>query len=288
MRSTRDLRARRPRSIASRPLGSFAWLTLFALLAGGAETRAQERLRMATTTSVQDSGLMEYLLPHFEKTCRCKVDVIAVGTGQALKLAANGDVDLLVAHDPQGEKRFVDEGFGIGRRTFMVNDFIVVGPRSDPARIRGLKNAAQALAAIAKAGAPFISRGDESGTHVKEKTLWKAAGARPAGRWYFEIGQGMGAVLTMAQEKQAYALCDRATYLARRIALRLDILVEGDPELLNFYSVIQVNPARFPAVKAELAGRLSGWFCTSEGQKLIGDYAVGGNRLFRPACMAGK
>ena len=274
--------------VVRRECAPTAWLALLALMVCTPAAPAQERLRMATTTSVQDSGLMDYLLPNFEKTCRCKVDVIAVGTGQALKLAANGDVDLVVAHDPQSEKKFVDDGFGIGRRTFMVNDFVVVGPPADPARIRGLKNAARALAAIAKAGAPFVSRGDESGTHVKEKALWNAAGAKPDGSWYFEIGQGMGAVLTMAHEKQAYALCDRATYLSRRNALRLDILVEGDPELLNSYSVIQVNPARFPAVKAELAGRLSGWFCTPEVQKLIGDYTVGGNRLFRPACIAGK
>jgi tungstate transport system substrate-binding protein len=259
-----------------------------ALLICAPTMQAQERVRMATTTSVQDSGLMEYLLPHFETACRCKVDVIAVGTGQALKLAANGDVDLVVVHDPQSEKKFVADGFGVERRTLMVNDFVVVGPPADPAHIRGLKNASQAFAAISRAGAPFVSRGDESGTHMKERALWNLAGVKPAGGWYLEIGQGMGAVLTMANEKQAYALSDRATYLARRNALKLEVLVEGDAELLNFYSVILVNPARLPAVKSALAARLSAWFCTPEGQKLIGDYTVGGDRLFRPACVPGK
>ncbi len=248
----------------------------------------QERLRMATTTSVQDSGLLTYLLPHFEILCKCKVDVIAVGSGQALKLASNGDVDLVIAHDPQGEKKFVDEGFGIGRRTFMVNDFVVLGPDADPSRIRGTKDAALALLRIQKTGMPFISRGDESGTHIKEKALWQKAGIKPAGAWYLEIGQGMGAVLTMANEKQAYTLCDRATYLARMNQLNLQVLVEGDPELLNSYSAIQVNPARFPAVKSAVARRLSDWLCSPEGQKLIGDFAVGGHRLFTPNCGSGR
>jgi tungstate transport system substrate-binding protein len=159
---------------------------------------------------------------------------------------------------------------------------------ADPAGIRGLKSAAQALALISRAGAPFVSRGDESGTHKKEKALWSRAGIKPAGRWYLEVGQGMGAVLTMADEKQAYALTDRSTFLARGKTLRLSALVEDDPELLNPYSVILVNPARFPAVRSALAGRLFQWFCTPEAQKLIGDYKVGGNRLFRPACPGGK
>ena len=252
------------------------------------DAQAEQRLRLATTTSVQDSGLMEYLLPHFEKLCGCKVDVIAVGSGQALKLASNGDVDLVVAHDPQGEQRFVDSGFGIGRRTFMVNDFVILGPDSDPAHIRGMKDAAPAMSKIQKSGAPFVSRGDESGTHVKEKALWQKAGIKPAGTWYLEIGQGMGTVLTMANEKQGYALCDRATYLARRTQLNLQILVEGDPELVNYYSVIRVNAARFPAVNSDMARRLADWLCSPEGQKLIGGYAVGGHTLFTPTCTAGK
>ena len=243
---------------------------------------------MGTTTSVQDSGLMTYLLPNFEKLCGCKVDVIAVGTGQALKLASNGDVDLVLVHDPQSERKFMDGGFGVHRRTIMFNDFVIVGPAADPARISGMKDASRALAKIQGAGATFISRGDDSGTHQKERALWQKAGIKPAGAWYLAIGQGMGAVLTMANEKQAYTLSDRATYMARMSQLRLQLWVEGDPELLNYYSVIEVNPARFPAVKSGLAGRLTDWLCSAEGQKLIGDYAVGGRRLFNPHCGPGR
>jgi tungstate transport system substrate-binding protein len=252
------------------------------------DSYAQERLRMATTTSVQDSGLMTYLLPNFEGSCQCKVDVIAVGTGQALKLASSGDVDLVVVHDPQSELRFVGEGYGINRRTFMVNDFVILGPPADPAGIRGLADAVQALARISKAGATFISRGDESGTHQREKALWQQTGIKPAGPWYLEIGQGMGAALTMASEKQAYTLSDRATYLARMKQLGIVVLVEGDTGLLNYYSVIQVYPARFRQAKSRLARRLSDWFCSPEGQKLIGAYSVGGHRLFTPNCGTGK
>jgi tungstate transport system substrate-binding protein len=254
----------------------------------GSNGQGQERLRLATTTSVQDSGLLTYLLEPFGKLCDCRVDVIAVGTGQALKLASNGDVDLVIVHDPQGEKKFIDDGLGIGRRTFMVNDFVILGPAGDPARILGKKNAAQALASIQKSGSIFVSRGDESGTHVKEKALWQKAGVKPAGAWYLEIGQGMGAVLTMASEKQGYTLCDRATYWTRIHQLKLSVMVEGDPELQNYYSAIQVNPARFPAVKSGSARQLIDWLCSAEGQKLIGAYNVGGHRLFVPTIVRGK
>jgi tungstate transport system substrate-binding protein len=254
----------------------------------GSAANGQDRVRLATTTSVQDSGLLTYLLPHFEKLCDCRVDVIAVGSGQALKLASNGDVDLVVTHDPQAEMKFVLDGFGIGRRTFMVNDFVILGPAADPGGIRGMRDAAAALAKIQKSGVPFVSRGDESGTHAKEKRLWQKAGIKPEGSWYLEIGQGMGAVLTMAEEKQAYALCDRATYLARRNRLRLQVLVEGDQELINSYSAIQVNPARFPAARSESARRLIDWFCSPEGQQRIGEYTIGGRRLFTPVCVPGK
>jgi tungstate transport system substrate-binding protein len=248
------------------------------LFATGANA-AQERLRMATTTSVQDSGLMAYLLPRFEAKCGCKIDVIAVGTGQALKLGADGDIDLVVVHDPQSEKKFVADGYGIERRTFMMNDFVIVGPTRDPAGVWNLKDAAQALAKIAKAREPFVSRGDESGTHLKEKYLWREAGIQPSGSWYLEIGQGMGA---------AYTLSDRATYSARMDQLRLQVLVEGDPDLTNYYSAILVNPLRHSVVKVDLARRLVDWFCSSEGQKLIGDYSVGGRTLFKPTIVSGK
>jgi tungstate transport system substrate-binding protein len=259
-----------------------SFLLFIFIAAGGPFAQGEERLRMATTTSVQDSGLLPDLLPHFEKECGCKVDVIAVGTGQALKIASNGDVDMILVHDPASEKKFVDAGFGIDRKTFMVNDFVIVGPPSDPARIRGKQSASKALSAIEKSGARFISRGDASGTYQKEQSLWAKAGIKPAGSWYMEVGQGMGAVLTIADEKEAYALSDRATYLARVHNLRLQVLVEGDPDLLNYYSAIQVNPARFSSVKSALAKQLVDWLCSPEGQKLIGGYRAGGHQLFKP------
>jgi tungstate transport system substrate-binding protein len=267
----------------------FAVLTLVCIIPLlAAPLHAQERLRLATTTSVQDSGLMPYLMSHFEKKCGCRVDVIAVGSGQALRLASNGDVDMVLVHDPSSEEKFVGDGFGINRKTFMVNDFVVLGPASDPARINGLKDAARAFSKIQKSGVPFVSRGDASGTHQKEKFLWKKAGVEAAGPWYLDIGQGMGAVLTMANEKNGYTICDRATYLTRRSQLKLKVLVEGDPDLINYYSAIQVNPKRFPSVKSELSRQLIGWLCSDEGQKLIGRYTAGGYQLFKPACITGK
>lgn len=263
-------------------------LVVAGLAAMGFTAAAQERVRLATTTSVQDSGLLPYLLPRFETMCGCTIDVIAVGTGQALKLGANGDVDLLIVHDPEGEKKFVESGSGVERRTFMVNDFVILGPPADPAGIRGGRSAAAAFASIQKAGATFISRGDGSGTNVKEKNLWHKAAIKPEGKWYLEVGQGMGAVLTMSNEKQAYTLSDRATYLARGSQLNLQVLTEGDPDLLNYYSAILVNPARYPAVKAAVARRLIDWLCSPEGQRLIGAYQVGGNKLFTPTIVPGK
>jgi tungstate transport system substrate-binding protein len=262
--------------------------SLILILGFASFVQAQERLRLATTTSVQDSGLMPYLLKVFEKKCRCKVDVIAVGSGQALKLASNGDVDMVIVHDPAAEKKFLDDGRGINHKTFMMNDFVILGPSGDPARIRGMKSAAQAFSRIQKTNSLFISRGDDSGTHVKEMNLWRKAGVNPAAPWHMEIGQGMGAVLTMANEKQAHTICDRATYLTRRDQLNLKVLVEGDPDLMNYYSAMQVNPARFPSARKDLSGQLIRWLCSSEGQRLIGAYAVNGNRLFNPTCPSGK
>lgn len=249
---------------------------------------AQMRLRLATTTSVQDSGLMPYLLPQFEKQCGCKVDVIAVGTGQALKFASNGDVDMVLVHAPDLEKKFLADGYGINRKTFMVNDFIILGPPADPAEIRGLKDASFALEKIRLRKKTFISRGDGSGTHQKEKSLWEKTGVTPAGTWYLEIGQGMGAVLTMANEKNAYTLCDRGTFLARTHNLNLEVIVEDDPSLLNYYSAIQVNPARYPEVKSDLSRQLTEWLCSPEGQELIGKFRVNEHRLFKPSYDSGK
>jgi tungstate transport system substrate-binding protein len=250
--------------------------------------QAQERLRLATTTSIQDSGLMPYLLQVFEKTCSCKVDVIAVGTGQALKLARNGDVDMVLVHDPAAEKKFLDEGWGINHQTFMMNDFVILGPPSDPAGIRGLKSATAAFSKIQKTRSIFISRGDDSGTHRKEMSIWQQAGIAPTGSWRLDIGQGMGAVLTMANEKGAYTLCDRSTFTARRNQLNLRVLVEGDPILLNYYSAMQVNPVKFPSAKRELAARFIHWLCSSDGQNRIKSFVVNGQQLFKPIYHRGK
>ncbi len=258
------------------------------LIAFVSVAQAQERLRVATTTSVQDTGLMPYLLPHFEKKCGCKVDIIAVGSGQALKLASGGDVDMVLVHDPDSEKKFVSSGIGINRKTLMMNDFVILGPESDPAHIKGMKNAARAFSNIQKGQSVFVSRGDGSGTNQKEIAIWKKAGIKPVGPWYLEVGQGMGAVLTMAGEKQGYTICDRATYLSRINQLKLRVLVEGDSDLINYYSTIQVNPARFPSVKAKLSIQLIDWLCSPAGQKLIADFTINGRMLFKPIFKSGK
>jgi tungstate transport system substrate-binding protein len=195
---------------------------------------------------------------------------------------------MVIVHDPAAEARFVGNGSGINRKTFMSNDFVILGPVSDPAHIRGMKNAAQAFATIQKAGSTFVSRGDESGTNQKEKALWQKAGIKPAGSSYWMVGQGMGATLTIADEKQAYTLCDRSTYLSRVKHLKIRLLVEGDPDLINYYSAIQVNPARFSSIKANLSHQLIEWLCSQEGQKLIGEYTVGGHTLYKPSCQTGK
>jgi tungstate transport system substrate-binding protein len=241
-----------------------------------------ERLKLATTTSTENSGLLADLLPAFEATCDCTVDVIAVGTGQALALGRKGDVDAVLVHAPALEQTFVAHGYGVDRRTFMQNDFVVVGPRSDPAKIRGSKDGPAALVAIQEAGAAFVSRGDESGTHHREKSLWKASGKEPEWTGYLAAGQGMGAVLLMAHEKQGYTLTDRGTWLARKANLDLEVLVEGDPQLLNPYSVMAVNQESFDWVKRGLAGKLSDWLCSADGQRRIGAFRIGGEPLFTP------
>ncbi len=258
------------------------------LVATGASALPDEnpRLRLATTTSVENSGLLSQLLPHFEETCGCKVDVIPVGTGQALKLGSAGDVDVVIVHAPALEAEFVEMGYGVDRRTFMANDFVLVGPAADPAGIRGSTDVAAALVRIAEAQALFISRGDQSGTHYREMQTWGRAGVDPAGDWYLEAGQGMGAVLTMAGNMPGYTLTDRGTFLARSDKLGLEILAGDDPQMVNPYSVIPVNPARHEWVEREHAQELSDWLCGETGQALIGAYSVDGETLFRPTAGA--
>ena len=241
---------------------------------------AEERIRLATTTSTESSGLLGVMLPPFEERFGVVVDVIAVGTGKALKFGENGEVDVVLVHAPAAEEKFVNAGFGVNRRRVMFNDFILVGPGEDPAGIRALKNTTAVMARIASAGEPFVSRGDDSGTHKRELLLWKGSGIEPKGQWYVEAGQGMGAVLTIASEKQGYTLTDRATYLAYRDKIQLEILFEGDENLHNPYSIISVNPQRHPHVKYVWAMALTGWFTSPEGQRIIAGYKKHGEQLF--------
>ncbi|HUT71114.1 MAG TPA: substrate-binding domain-containing protein [Desulfatiglandales bacterium] len=245
---------------------------------------AQERLKISSTTSTDNTGLFGALNPPFEKRFNCRVDVIAVGTGKALKIGESGDVDVVFVHARAAEDTFIAGGHGVNRRDVMYNDFIIIGPREDPAGIKGFKDAKKALAAIAEKASLFISRGDDSGTHKKELALWKKAGIATKGTWYAESGQGMGAVIQIANEKKAYALADRGTYLAYSTKVDLVILCEGDNDLFNPYGIMAVNPAKFPSVNYVLAMAYIGWATSQEGQKIIREFGVEkfGQPLFIP------
>jgi len=261
-------------------------IALFLLLALlPTATSAQEHLRLSTTTSTEQSGLLRVVLPPFEQRFRLKVDVISVGSGKALKLAENGDVDVVLSHAPELEAAFMQAAYGVNRRSVMYNDFIIVGPPNDPAQLRGTTSAAAAFKKIAAAQAMFISRGDESGTHQKEKEIWKAAGVTPSGTWYVSAGLGMGEVLLMANERQAYTLSDRGTYLTYKQRGDLGIIVQGDPVLFNPYTITAVNPAKHAHTKYIEAMQLIAWFTSPEGQKLIGDYKQEGEVLFHPTAV---
>jgi tungstate transport system substrate-binding protein len=241
------------------------------------------RLRLATTTSTQDSGLLPILNPPFEKLTGITVDVIAVGSGKALALGQNGDVDVLLVHDPAAEARFMAQGWGVNRRDVMHNDFVLVGPAEDPANVTGAKTAAEGFARIAAASAPFVSRGDASGTNAKELILWAAASIKPKGSWYKEVGQGMGEVLVMSGNLKAYTLSDRGTWIAMKDKLPgLKILSQGDPGLFNPYGVIAVNPQKHPEANYMAAMQYIAWVTSAQGQKVIRDYAMGGEQLFTP------
>jgi tungstate transport system substrate-binding protein len=240
------------------------------------------RLRLATTTSTQDSGLLPVLNPPFEKLTGLKVDVIAVGSGAAIKLGENGDVDVILVHDRKAEDRFVAQGFGVNRRDVMHNDFIIVGPAEDPAGIAKAKSAVEAFSRIAAVSAAFVSRGDASGTNTKELDLWEKTGIRPGGVWYKEAGQGMGAVLIMTSNLNGYTLSDRATYIALKDKTVLKALYQGDPDLYNPYGVIAVNPQKHPGVSYIAAMRYIAWLTSVEGQNIIREYTLGGQVLFTP------
>ncbi|HNS78232.1 MAG TPA: substrate-binding domain-containing protein [Syntrophorhabdus sp.] len=245
----------------------------------------QKNIILATTTSTQDSGLLDVLIPVFEKKTGYFVKTIAVGSGQAMAMGQKGEADVLLVHSPAAEKKFVADGFGINRRLVMHNDFIVVGPGQDPAKIKGIKSSVDVFKKIASTGNLFISRADKSGTDVKEKDIWKAGGIKYEGqKWYHETGLGMGQTLNIASEKKAYTLADRGTYLALKKRLDLDILAEGDAILLNIYHVIEVNPAKFPKVNAPGGKAFADFMVSKETQDMIKTFGVDkfGSPLFFP------
>lgn len=250
------------------------------LLLSAVPALAIEHLRLATTTSTENSGLMAVLLPPFEVANSCRVDVLSVGTGKALKLGEFGDVDVVLVHARSKEDKFVADGYGVDRRDVMYNDFVILGPVADPAGIAGSKEISTALGRIADAHKIFVSRGDDSGTHLREKQLWEAIGVVPAGDWYLEVGRGMGEVITMTNERGGYTLSDRGTYLAYQAKTDLLVAVEGVPALLNPYGVIRVNPTRHPHVKTELAKRFTDYLVSQTARKLITSLRVNGEQLF--------
>jgi len=261
-------------------------LTLGAALLWSTIAVAQERaITVASTTSTEQSGLFGYLLPLFSKSAGIDVKVVAVGTGQALDMGRRGDADVVFVHDRPAEDKFMSEGEGVKRFDVMYNDFVIVGPKSDPAKIAGGKDVAEALRKIAAAKAPFISRGDKSGTHAAELRLWKEAGVDlGAGKdgWYREIGQGMGPALNMASSSNAYLLSDRGTWLSFKNRGELAVLTEGDKRLFNQYGVMLVNPAKHANVKAQDGQAFIDWLISSKGQEAIAGYKVGGEQLFFP------
>lgn len=248
------------------------------------ETAERADIILATTTSTQDSGLLDLLLPIFQENNGYLVKTVAVGTGKALKMAEEGNADVLLVHAPAAEKELMESGFGKERFLLMHNDFVIVGPPGDPAMVAGLNSTDEALARISNSGSSFVSRGDDSGTHKQELALWNEANIEPAGEWYLESGQGMGASLKIASEKSAYTLADRGTYFALRENLDLDVFVEGHPSLLNVYHVILVNPDIWPNVNYEGASAFAKFLTSAEIQTLIGEFGIDrfGQPLFTP------
>ena len=258
----------------------------------GAEPSSPQSIILASTTTVENSGLLKAILPAFTKGTRITVHVLAQGTGQALQTAARDDADLVLVHDPEAEEKFITAGHGIDRQQIAWNDFVVVGPRPDPAHIAGGRDAVAAFKAIATAQTPFVSRGDKSGTNALEHRLWREAKIDPAkiggGSWYRDIGGGMGAALNIAQAMSAYTISDRGTWLSFGNKGDLTVLVEGDPRLLNRYDVILLNPARHPVPKQALARRFMEWLISPEGQAAIGAFQVDGEQLFHPSAASSK
>ncbi len=273
------------RKVVTQTLWSFGISTLL-FFSGITPGQAQQKtIILATTTSTQDSGLLDVMLPIFEKKTGYFVKTIAVGSGQAMAMGQKGEADVLLVHSPEAEQKFVKEGYGINRRLVMHNDFIVVGSSEDPAKIKGTKPSSEAFKKIASSKSLFLSRGDNSGTHAKEKAIWKVTGINPeAEKWYQQTGLGMGETLNVAAEKKGYTLADRGTYLAIKKNLKLDILVEGDPILLNIYHVIEVNPAKWPKVNAVGAKTFADFMVSKETQEIIKTFGIDkfGSPLFFP------
>ena len=256
--------------------------TTFAPIASAQPAMQHPTIVLASTTSVENSGLLGYILPILTRDTGIEVHVIAQGTGQALATAAKGDADIVLVHDPDAEDQFMAEHHGVSRREIAWNDFILVGPASDPARIAGRHDAVNALRSIAKAQAPFVSRGDKSGTDAKEKRLWLSAGISPAGTWYRDIGGGMGAALNAAAAMDAYTLSDRGTWLSFGNKRDLRILVEGGGDLVNRYDVITLNPDEHVPEGHEPAQKFADWLASAAGQTAIASYQVAGQKLFHP------
>jgi len=255
------------------------------LLSVASSWGASKTVILATTTSTQDSGLLDLLIPVFENESGYRVKTISVGSGQAMKMGERGEADVLLVHSPDAEKKFMADGFGVSRRLVMHNDFVIIGPPSDPAKTRGAGSSAEALKRIARTGSLFVSRGDNSGTHAKEKGLWKGAAINPEGeKWHQQTGLGMGQTLNVAAEKKGYTLTDRATFLALRKNLGLVVLVEGDSSLLNIYHAIEINPARWPKVNAAGGKAFADFMVSKKVQELIGRFGVDryGEPLFIP------
>jgi tungstate transport system substrate-binding protein len=260
-------------------------LCALVLFVGQRLARAQDKfITLASTTSVDNSGLLTHILPLFKKASGIDVRVVALGTGQALDVARRGDADLVLVHDPDAEQKFIDEGHGGNRREIAWNDFIIVGPNADPAKIKGGRDIVAAFKAIWNAQAPFVSRGDKSGTDALEKRLWKAADLdiAKAGAWYKDIGGGMGAALNAAAGIDAYTLSDRGTWLSFNNRRDLAIVLEGDARLLNRYDVIELNPKLHGQAKLDLAKQFADWLASPAGQQAIGDYEMAGQKLFHP------
>ncbi len=263
---------------------AFLGVVLLSLATGDLLAQARRDVILATTTSTQDSGLLDSLVPRFEKQCHCRVKTIAVGTGQSLALGARGEADVVLVHAPGLEKRYVSEGQFINRRLVMTNDFVIVGPPGDPAGLHGLKTLAAVFRRLGEGTAPFASRADSSGTHIMELNQWKAVRATPAGGWYLQVGQGMGETLRIASEKGAYTLTDRGTFLALRQSLRLEVAFEGAPELLNIYHVMEVNPEIWPGVNHDGGRAFADFMVAPVTQAFIRTFGVQkyGQPLFIP------